>query len=1114
MIARRLVYCFICLFLWQTSSAQLVINNTYTPTQLVQNFLIGNGVTVSNVTVNGGSDPLQFGFFTNANSNLPLDSGIVMMTGYTNDLNNIATNIDGAFTSNHPNPPTGCNGGICGPGDTDLDAIVAPDPTNDAAVLEFDFVPVADTVRFRYVFASEEYNEYVCSDFNDVFAFFISGPGFGAPTNIAIIPGTNPPLPVSINNVNNGTVGSSGNASNCTAAQLANSAFFIDNTSGAHVQFDGMTVALEAWAVVQPCSTYHIKLAIADVFDASFDSGIFLEAGSFSSNGLVVESVTANGDSIITEQCNTGQINFVFNTPPTNDTTFHFTIGGTATNGTDYQLIADSITVQAGDSSATVDIIPITDNIAEGIETITIIIPTNICSSDTIQLFIGEETPPAAPDNLHCYTIQDSIIAFGWDSVAGATGYQISTDNGATWIPANGNLSHQFTGVPPNTNVGIWVSAVDSNLICTMPLVDSLVCMDCGLHANVDTTIATCETDTNGAANLTITIGTAPYTYAWSNGDTTLNLTNVAAGIYNLSVTDANGCTTVVPSVGIDTLFGPGVTATTSDQSCDSLGSITLQVSGGTPPFTYLWSNNATTQTITGLTSGTYTASITGAGCTSTVTALVDSVGPPVVTLDTSINQTCTNPGSIAITTTGGLAPYTYLWNNNETTEDINGLVAGNYTVTVTGANNCSVTLNVTVGSTNVPVVTLDSVQHVDCFLSGAILTTVTNGTSPYTFLWSNNATTEDITGLTTGTYSLTVTDDNNCTTTLSNVFVDSSSGPMISATIVDQTCSNQGSITITTTGGTAPLNFAWSNNATTQNITGLAGGNYSLTVTDANNCTSDSSFTVGQTTPISLTIDSSAATLACDLSPIGQLTANATGGNPPLTYAWSNNVSTASNTGLGAGTYIVTVTDGDCIAIDTATVIAPDVPVLNAFIGQSPVIDSSIYLNQSITIDANNSASGTFTYSWTAMPNTGAGLTSPNAASSTVQPTDTGVYVYTVVARRTSNGITCTDSDTVTLTVNQEEFLGMPTAFTPNGDGANDFYLPVRMNPAFVTQFIIYNRWGQKVYDDAGLSGGQGWDGNLNSVPQAQDVYLYFLEYQLPGEAKQVIRGEFTLLR
>ena len=211
----RTIFVIAALFICSiTLNAQLVstdiTNPGVTANTLVQNDLIGGGIVVSNVTTNIGlgASPQQFARFTNgpAGSNLPFGTGVMLCTGYTSDFNNVGNNST-SFSSFNPAPPAGCFGGICGPNDADLDNIVAPFTTFDAAVLEFDFVPLSDTVRFRYVFASEEYPEFACADYNDAFAFFLSGPGIVGAPNIASIPGSVPPLPVAIKTVNPGVPG-------------------------------------------------------------------------------------------------------------------------------------------------------------------------------------------------------------------------------------------------------------------------------------------------------------------------------------------------------------------------------------------------------------------------------------------------------------------------------------------------------------------------------------------------------------------------------------------------------------------------------------------------------------------------------------------------------------------------------------------------------------------------------------------------------------------------------------------------------------------------------------------------------------------------------------------
>jgi len=269
------------------SYAQLIVSLSSSDTKLVQS-LAGTGISISNIIVNCAD--FAKGSFNGTNSNIGIDSGIILTSG----------NI---FLATGPNDIEDATAVNNTPGDPDLDSLLVElDPffgllgTFDACVIEFDIVPSFDTVRFNYVFASEEYPEYVCF-INDIFALFISGPAITDTQNIAIVPDTT--LPVSINTINN--VDDSLLFFNC----VSNRQFYIDNENppGATVQYDGFTIVLEAKAAVIPFNTYHIKLAIADASDRILDSGVFIEAGSLKSVGVLVEntffipnSFTPNGD--------------------------------------------------------------------------------------------------------------------------------------------------------------------------------------------------------------------------------------------------------------------------------------------------------------------------------------------------------------------------------------------------------------------------------------------------------------------------------------------------------------------------------------------------------------------------------------------------------------------------------------------------------------------------------------------------------------------------------------------------------------------------------------------------------------------------------------------------
>lgn len=428
----------VCLF------SQLTVQNTLTPEQLVQDILAGQGVTISNVTFNGQPGNVispQIGFFNGTLSNIGLDSGLILATG----------DITLAPGPNNDNGAT-VGGGYPNSGDSDL-SVLAQNSTNDKAVLEFDFVPVGDTVRFRYVFASEEYNEYVCSDFNDVFGFFISGPGFNGPfslssENIAIIPGTN--TAVAINTINLGVPGSNGNAINCANIDpnwQSYNIYYEDNTGGLTVQYDGFTIVLEAVAAVQCGQTYHLKLAVADAGDAILDSGVFLEASSLQSLGIDISAVTTSGDSILIEGCNSAS--FIINRPTADSTlTLPISITGTATNGVDYNNLPSQISLPAGVFSDTLFLQGFFDGIDEGDETVilSIIYPTP-CGLDSVtaSLIIRDL------DSLKGFVMKDTLLC----TEQGQTVELFASATGGsgvyTFVWNTSDTANSIVVSPPNT---------------------------------------------------------------------------------------------------------------------------------------------------------------------------------------------------------------------------------------------------------------------------------------------------------------------------------------------------------------------------------------------------------------------------------------------------------------------------------------------------------------------------------------------------------------------------------------------------------------------------------------------------------------------------------------
>lgn len=373
-----------------------------------------------------------------------------------------------------------------------------------------------------------------------------------------------------------------------------------------------------------------------------------------------------------------------------------------------------------------------------------------------------------------------------------------------------------------------------------------------------------CNGGSDASATVNVTGGTAPFTYLWDNGATTATASTLAAGTYNVTVTDANGCNFTTAATVTEPTVLTASAALDANVSCNggSDGGATVTGTGGTAPYAYAWSNGATTASISGVTAGTYTVAINDAnGCVAVAsvsitepTALVAST-----TLDANISCNGLSDGGATANATGGTAPYTYAWDNGATTASILGVVAGTYTVTVTDANGCTATSSITITEPAVLTASTSVDANVSCngLSDGGATVSATGGTAPYTYAWDNGATTASISGVVAGTYAVTITDANACTATSSATITEPA--VLIASTAVDANIScnggADGGATASVTGGTAPYTYAWDNGATTTSITGVVAGTYVVTVTDANGCTATSSVTITEPTALSATL-------------------------------------------------------------------------------------------------------------------------------------------------------------------------------------------------------------------------------------------------------------------
>ena len=534
------IICFILILLSAgTDSAwsQLVTtgSGSVSANALVNN-IIGSGVTFSNASYTG--KPVAVGTFNGASSNIGLPSGVIITTGHINVAPGPNNNGGATFSNNGPNIPA-------------LQTL-AQSTTYDGAILEFDFVPQSNFVSFRYVFASEEYNEYVCSEFNDAFAFFITGPGITGSENLAVVPSTT--TPVTINTINNGTVGALGSITNSPCV-LGNSGYFVGNTANT-VQYDGFTTVLTAQRTVIACQTYHIKLMIADGADDIFDSAVFLEENSFNSATYTVSVSTFFSDSTVYEGCTDATVTFSRPNADPTPLTITYGVGGTATPGADYAALPGSIVIPAGQSSVTLSISGLADGIAEGSETI-IINANTACGIIPEVIFLNEKPPVTvyAPDVSICngqgpVTVSATAsggvppYTFSWNT--GSTSSAISVNPASTTVYTV--TATDFCGTSGQAQPVVNIAAIPTASISAPPFVCSGVQVPIA-YTGTASPSATYIWDFDSPASVSSGSSQGPYQVSWdSSGIKTITLQVIA-----------NGCSTNVVSTQV--LVNPTPTA-------------------------------------------------------------------------------------------------------------------------------------------------------------------------------------------------------------------------------------------------------------------------------------------------------------------------------------------------------------------------------------------------------------------------------------------------------------------------------------------------------------------------------------------------------------------------
>lgn len=970
------------------SRAQLTINTNYTDQVLIQSHLLGPGICAKNITWTG-TQAQRGRFNCTGPCNVGFSSGVLITSGQAN--NALGPNNSGSQGTD-----------LFLPGDANLNTLVPGSSGQDAGVIEFDFSVPSDSVQFRFVFASEEYNDFVNSACNDVFGFFISGPGYAGPTNIALIPNT--ATAIAINNVNNGWsaagVPPSGPCLNC--------AYYRDNTGGVGVEYDGMTVVLTASARVQPCTEYHFKMAVQDNCDGIYDSGVFFEANSFQAMGEI--PLIAGTDTLESSDtlyiCAGDTIKVSLPTGPN----YLWSNGSTTQDlvitqpGIYYGTLSDtccfafSVILTVLNQAAAAAVTP------QG--------PTTFCTGDSVVLTAtpnganltylwsnGATTPSITVHNSGNYFV---TINSGGNCSAISPTVQVTVNNGAiAQINPSGPLTFCSGGNVTLTSANaansyLWSNGATTNAITvnssgtyTLTLTSS----GCVSTTNVNVTVnnpTPVNITTPGVACVgtpTLLNATAGMqSYQWSSGQNTAQISVSTAGTYTVTATNASGCTSVTSYAYAPLPF----TAPTISSPAGFCSGLTGNLVASAGYSGYLWNNGIATATNTVSAGGTYTVTVTAAnGCTGTASASIQAWPLPTP----SITGTFTVCDGAAANLTAGPAGAAYLWSDGSTTPTISPLLAGTYTVTVTDANNCSASASQVVNVNSAPVFSITGDFDACQGSSGSMAATAGFGS----YQWSNGSITNSIAPSAQGWYIVTVT-DNGCSSIDSSFFtVHALPQPSITGNL--SFCSG----TNTTLQVSQPFSsYTWTGGATGNSITVSTSGTYTVTVTDANNCSNSTSATVqANALPVPvitgnfIVCDGTAATL--------------TAGPAAMNYVWSDGSVTQTISPLTAGVYTVTVTDlNNCSASISQAVTVNPIPVF------------------SITgdFDACQGNSGTMTgtpgfasYQWSNGSNT-----------ATINPSSQGWYYLTV----TDNGCSAVDSSFFTvLALPQPVITGTP-AFCP----------------------------------------------------------------------------------
>jgi len=979
------------------SNAQLTLDQDITPEQAAQQ-LVGTGVLIDNVNVTAADS--SWAYYFNENTELDSPEGLLLTTGKARN----AVVVDGINGTGLPELENQTECVNCEEFDNDFPGsellnTVNDRTTFDATTFEFDVTVQGDSLLFDFTFASEEYEEWVGSQFNDVFGFFITGPGGFNDVNIALIPETNET--VAINSVNN----------------IVNTEYYYDNRNplGQNIQYDGFTLGLQAKVGgLTPCETYTLKLIIADGTDRLYDSAVFIEQ--LSSNFSDIETSTEGGTPYMIEGCNDGTITFIPDEILPTDQEILYSFSGSADIGVDYTAnpslgnnIPDqiqSITIPANAGSVSVEINPVQDGVDEGDEFITLYTINTVCDVD----------------------IQDSILFIIKDSLeldvtpltqticAGETALLegISDTNGNftfEWSPAEtlSTSTELITEASPlvNTTYTLSSTLADCNAEVTTTVEVKII------ELTTDITPVNCSGAAIGEIDLTITNAALPFNISWtdSNGveiSSDEDVSGLEAGNYTVTVVDADGCSeslevtvfeqnTLQANLELSNYNGSNITC---NGECD--GTAAVNPTGGDAPYTIVWSepvpDNSTL--IENLCPGSYTVTISDVSGCEIIVNFEITEPLPLEGEVVSVNEILcngTSTGEATVTATGGTAPYFYSWSDDPSGTPVIGqgptlisLIDGTYFVSVTDANGCIAenSVEVTVAPPPPPIeINLTAFPfgngfNTSCFdSSDAQITGIVSGGTPgYTRVWTNGNGDEVgsgiiLAGVPCDTYTLTVTDSFGCVESES-ITLDCPEEISITFTVTPNPCNTpmamDGEIDITPAGGTGSgYTFSWTDSGGadlggSEDLTNLLSDTYTVTVTDDDGCSNSFDITVTEELDIIITV-TDIQNVSCFNGCDGLIDIELSNIVGDYTVEWSTFEGVFSDqedqTGLCADTYFLVVTAEDgCQASEQFIITQPNEIIIELEDAVDPICQGQNSGSIDMTVSG---GSGDLTLEW-----------------------------------------------------------------------------------------------------------------------------------------------------